>query len=372
MPGRFDSLNGSPPIRDGPAAVLERAGLRRAAATAVAVLGTMVFAAPAGAQGTSSDPVLPEDNGVYPLGTFFTGPECPQLATSYEPFPTPLTVEQTVDYEVTGPDCRPVALPIFGRGMEPEFHNPDFPRQEWEMNVSNFGFEPVGPYQPGKRVYATFYVFDPCQYKVKKPGRNAKVKIKRAGQDKFRPLRGSTTIRDGDSIFVESGSATLVRGDGSEIKVGGLFTVDRKLDCKPGPPGEPPRPPTRPPSGTLKEGDLGVKLRGISDFVTKTGETINRALTGADRQHVPRTSADRTHIGGGVPSPHGVDVPVTNSFRVIRSGREHTTKTCAFKGRLSVTSRNPRRSVTVRPGRCAIVTRGRPPRVVPRGAAGIN
>jgi hypothetical protein len=367
---RFDGFNGSPAIRVDLAA-LNHACLR-CAVSMVALLATMVLAAPAAAQGTSSDPILPKDNGRYYLGTFFTGPNCPQLGTNYEPFPTPLTVEDLVTYEVsTANNCGPVALPIF-QGTVPEYRNPKFPRQEWEMNVSNFARQPVGPYQPGRRVYATFLVIDPCTFKVKNPGRN--VKVRRAGQRTSGPLGRNTTIRTGDSISVPPGqSATLVDGAGSEFQVKGLFTVDPKLNCRPGDQGQPPplgpRPP--PPSGTVKEGSLGVKLRGIRDFVTNTMEAINRALAGGESQQLPRAGArPATHIGGGVPSPHGTErAPVTNSFRVTRSGREQTTTTCAFIGRLSVTSRSPRRSVTVRPGRCAVVERGKAPRVVSRRAA---
>lgn len=184
-------------------------------------------------------------------------------------------------------------------------------------------------------------VYDPCRYTVK-----SATKAVKGGK----PLAPGQLLGAGDQIGVHlGGSVTLTDDLGDDIDLGpGLYTLDPKTGCKVGP-GPGPGPIPKKPGGLpirVKDGSEKDQINSIGDFITKTGNTINDALSG--KTHAPDIAAVTAR---------------TIVFSVSYNRARNVTRTCVRRGFVRVTAINaPGKPGVVVHNGCVTVKGKAPPR----------
>ena len=359
----------------------------RADLSIAAVLLTL--AAPASAYAASTeDPIVPQDRGLYPVLTVFTGPCEPEPPMA----PPPSSGEDGYSEErkvrsvysvftANGNDydrLQPTPGPQNVSGPCQAYNEPQrvggvaATRAEYPGNYSMTVYPRTTTYQNGGsdhgpvwspvnvfddvRSSVAFTVFDPCSFQVS----GTSGTVQKYNKRKRTPVtvRRGDTISRGDTLYVASGGkATLSNvGLGSNLGFGpGEYQFEENEACTSLAAGRrPARMPDDPAPVKLKEGTIEQRGREAASTV-KAGRDLS-------------IDGIFSRLGGSAPKAAGSDGV---RFRVQRSKRRKRTKACAIAGDLQVTTKSRRvrrskRRLVVPQGRCAVTRDRAAPKLVRR------
>jgi hypothetical protein len=339
------------------------------------------------AAASAQEVVEPQQDGAYPMDSYFSGPCAPEGAlpppqedafhsTTYTEtffdyqdeniffgnrriYPTDdRTKDPQADPQVHDGPCEALhGTTINGMPVEGHMGNP-FAPGTWRMRVvrnthgygccSEEGYWGESGVDPPPEVIheAVFKVYNPCRYTVKSV--KGVAVVHRVGTSKSIPLKEGSEIGDGDELEVrDHGKLVLEGGDGVEISVKpGRYSLGNRRACR-----QIGRPlPKAPPSPQIEDGSILERTKSEFDAIIKAGKDL------WNDGFLSRLRGQRSTGRGEI------------AFKVTRSERRELTTSCALKGGLRVYTKNrdvPRnkRSVTLDQGECAVTRDGEAPKL---------